>query len=156
MPTVHKSALLFHSSQQLYDLVCDVPAYKEFLPWCGDSVVQESSATHMLATITIDFRGIRQSFTTANEMHAPHRVSMALRDGPFSRLDGVWHFMSLRHDACKVEFKLDYLFKSGLLGQALVPVFDQIARSMVDAFARRADEIYGAGSSNVPFDRDGG
>jgi ribosome-associated toxin RatA of RatAB toxin-antitoxin module len=156
MPTVHKSALLFHSSQQLYELVCDVPAYKQFLPWCGDSVVHESSATQMLATITIDFRGIRQSFTTANEMHAPHRVSMTLRDGPFSRLDGVWHFMSLRHDACKVEFKLDYLFKSGLLGQALVPVFDQIARSLVDAFARRADEIYGIGGSGAPLNHGGG
>lgn len=143
MPTVHKSALLMHSAQQIYDLVNDVPAYKEFLPWCGGSVVSEASATHMLATITIDFRGIRQSFSTANEMHAPHRISMTLRDGPFSKLDGVWHFLSLRHDACKVEFHLDYLFKSGLLGQALVPVFDHIARSMVDAFGRRADAIYG-------------
>ena len=150
MPTVHKSALLAHSSQQLYDVVRDVEAYPQFLPWCGGSVVHESSARHMLATVTIDFRGIRQSFTTANDLHEPHRITMALRDGPFARLDGAWHFRSLRRDACKVEFRLDYVLKSGLLGQALVPVFDQIARSFVDAFARRADAIHDTVCERLP------
>ena len=70
---------------------------------------------------------------------------MKLRDGPFSTLDGLWHFHTLRHDACKIEFRLDYTFKSGLLGQALVPVFDHIARSFVDAFVKRADQLAGSG-----------
>ena len=70
-------------------------------------------------------------------------MSMSLQDGPFQRLDGSWRFNTLRADACKVEFMLDYQFKSGLLGSALSPVFDQIARSFVDAFVRRAEQVYG-------------
>ncbi|MCL4746938.1 MAG: type II toxin-antitoxin system RatA family toxin [Burkholderiaceae bacterium] len=155
MPTVHKSALLVHSSQQVYDIVRDVEAYPQFLPWCGASIVHESSARHMLATLTIDFRGIRQSFSTVNELHEPHRITMTRRDGPFTRLDGSWHFRSLRRDACKVEFHLDYVFKSGLLGQALVPVFDQIARSLVDAFARRADAVHDLREEGVAQERRG-
>lgn len=144
MPSVHKSVLLQHSAEQMFALVSDVERYPEFLPWCGGTVVHERSSRTMLATIAIDFRGIRQSFTTENELHMPHRIAMRLREGPFSSLDGLWHFHTLRHDACKIEFRLDYAFKSGLLGQTLVPVFDHIARSFVDAFVRRADQLQAA------------
>ncbi len=144
MPSVHKSVLLAHSSEQMYALVEAVQDYPKFLPWCGGSTVHERSLHRMLATVQIDYRGIRQAFTTENTLHAPHRIAMTLRDGPFSRLDGLWHFHTLRHDACKVEFRLDYTFKSGLLAQALAPVFDRIARSFVDAFVVRADQIHRA------------
>jgi len=141
MPSVHKSVLLPFSSERMFELVHAVETYPQFLPWCGGATVHERSMHRMLATIAIDYRGIRQSFTTENELHAPHRIAMTLREGPFSSLDGLWHFHTLRHDACKVDFRLDYAFKSGLLGQALVPVFDHIARSFVDAFVRRAEQL---------------
>ena len=142
MPSVHKSVLLHYSSEQMYELVNAVEAYPQFLPWCGGTHVHERTMHSMVATVSIDFRGMRQSFTTENGLHAPHRISMKLRDGPFHRLDGLWHFHSLRHDACKVEFRLDYAFKSGLLGQAMVPIFAHIARSFVDAFVKRAEKVY--------------
>ncbi len=145
MPSVHKSVLLRHSAQQMFDLVADVERYPQFLPWCGGGELEFSSAHRQVAKLTIDFRGIRQSFSTENELHSPHQIAIRLRDGPFSALDGHWQFNTLRHDACKVEFRLDYAFKSGLLGQALIPVFDHIARSFVDAFVRRADQVYGSG-----------
>ena len=141
MPSVHKSVLLHHSAERMFALVADIERYPQFLPWCGGAVLHERSMRRMVATIAIDYRGIRQSFTTENELHAPHRITMVLRDGPFSTLDGLWHFHTLRHDSCKVEFRLDYTFKSGLLGQALVPVFDHIARSFVDAFVKRAEQV---------------
>jgi len=144
MPSVHKSVLLPFSAQQMYALVDSVEDYPQFLPWCGGTQVHERMLHRMVATVSIDYRGIRQSFTTENELHNPHRIGMKLRDGPFSRLDGLWRFHTLRHDACKVEFMLDYAFKSGLLGQALVPAFDHIARSFVDAFVRRAERVYAA------------
>lgn len=144
MPSVHKSVLLPHSAERMFALVEAVESYPSFLPWCGGAVVHERSAHGQLATVSIDYRGIRQSFTTENTLNAPHHIAMKLREGPFSVLDGLWNFRTLRHDACKVEFRLEYAFKSGLLGQALVPVFDHIARSFVDAFVRRAEQVYAA------------
>ncbi len=148
MPSVHKSVLLAHSAEQMFELVQGVELYPQFLPWCGGSTVHERSPHRMLATVQIDYRGIHQSFTTENTLEAPHRIGMSLREGPFSRLEGLWHFYMLRHDACKVEFRLDYDFKSGLLGKALAPVFDHIARSFDDAFGRRADQLQAAGAGN--------
>lgn len=145
MPSVHKTVLLPFSAEQMYALVHAVESYPQFLPWCSEATVHERDAHEMVATLGIQYRGIRQAFSTVNELQPPHRIGMKLRDGPFASLDGLWHFHSLRHDACKVEFRLDYTFKSGLLGQTLVPVFDQIARSFVDAFVRRAEQVYSGG-----------
>jgi ribosome-associated toxin RatA of RatAB toxin-antitoxin module len=143
MPLVHKTVLLAYSAQQMFDLVRDIDAYPQFLPWCGGARIVLQHPRGVDATIDIDFRGLRHSFTTHNEYREPQRISMSLLQGPFSRLEGLWKFRSLRSDACKVEFSLDYAFNSGLLGQALAPVFDHIAASMVDAFVKRAESIYG-------------
>jgi ribosome-associated toxin RatA of RatAB toxin-antitoxin module len=97
----------------------------------------------MVATVRIDYLGLRQSFTTENRQVRDQRISMTLRDGPFSKLDGRWIFTPLRTDACKVEFSLDYVFAGALLSRALSPVFDQIAGSFVDAFVKRAESLYG-------------
>jgi ribosome-associated toxin RatA of RatAB toxin-antitoxin module len=44
--------------------------------------------------------------------------------------------------ACKVELTLTYGFES-TLGKLISPVFDKIASSMVDAFVKRAKQVYG-------------
>ena len=142
MPLVHKTVLLAYSAQQMFELVRDVELYPQFLPWCGGARIVGRHPRGVDATVEIDFGGLRQAFTTRNEYHQPHRITMSLLEGPFDHLDGLWKFKSLRSDACKVEFSLDYSFKSGLLGQALLPVFDHIARSMVDAFVTRAEAVY--------------
>jgi ribosome-associated toxin RatA of RatAB toxin-antitoxin module len=143
MPSVHKTALLPYSSQQMFALVHDIESYPAFLPWCGGARIDRRDGDRVEATVSIDFRGLRHAFSTRNEHHAPHTIMMSLIDGPFSELHGTWKFLSLRSDACKVEFELHYAFKSGLLGQALTPVFGQIARTMVDAFEKRAQTVYG-------------
>jgi ribosome-associated toxin RatA of RatAB toxin-antitoxin module len=150
MPTVHKSVLLPHSAERMFALVEAVEDYPRFLPWCGGTTVLEREPHLQVATVSIDFRGIRQSFTTENTLRAPERIEMRLRDGPFSALDGVWQFQRLRQDACKVEFRLDYAFKSGLLGRALTPVFDHIAGSFVEAFVRRADQTRDVSAPDAP------
>jgi ribosome-associated toxin RatA of RatAB toxin-antitoxin module len=140
---VRKSVLLPYSARQMFDLVERIEDYPRFLPWCGGADVVRDAGRGVVATILIDYRGLRQRFTTANVHRPPEEIAMQLRDGPFSRLEGNWRFLALREDACKVEFALEYAFARGLLGRAMAPVFDQIARSFVDAFVRRADQLYG-------------
>lgn len=143
MPSVQKSVLVPYGAPLMFGLVERVEDYPLFLPWCGGAEVHERSPQRMLATVRIDYRGLRQSFTTEN-LHEPDRsIRMTLRDGPFTRLDGQWRFTPLRDDACKVEFALDYAFAGALIARALTPVFDQIASSFVDAFVRRAEAVHG-------------
>jgi ribosome-associated toxin RatA of RatAB toxin-antitoxin module len=147
MKTVHKSVLIWYSAEEMFALVTDVDRYPEFLPWCDRASVVAEHDSGMKAEIGIAFGGIRQTFTTHNE-HVPGReVSMKLVSGPFSNLDGSWKFTPLgvpqQQRACKVELELHYGFENAALGALVGPVFDKIAGSMVEAFVKRAEEVYG-------------
>lgn len=145
MKTVHKSVLIWYSAEEMFALVTDVAKYPEFLPWCDRAGVIALEPDGMKAEIGIAFSGIHQTFTTRNT-HLPGReVRMKLVDGPFSNLDGSWKFQPLGKDqrACKVSLELHYGFKSSALAALVGPVFDRIAGSLVDAFVKRAEQVYG-------------
>ena len=143
MPQIRKSVLLPYSTQRMFDLVAAVPDYPQFMPWCGGARQAPEPDGSVRATIEIDFNGIRSSFTTFNRNDTPVAISMRFADGPFADLKGQWRFNALASDACKVEFDLDYEFAGTVLGRLIAPVFDAIANSFIDAFARRAESLYG-------------
>jgi ribosome-associated toxin RatA of RatAB toxin-antitoxin module len=143
MALVHKSVLVGHSAQQMFDLVDQVEYYPEFLPWCGGSEVKSREGEQMVAAIHIDYMHIKQSFSTRNINTPPHLIQMQLLDGPFKQLDGEWRFKELNAEACKIEFILHYEFSSKLLDTVLGPVFSYIANSFVEAFIVRAEQVYG-------------
>jgi ribosome-associated toxin RatA of RatAB toxin-antitoxin module len=141
MPSVRKNALVPFSAESMFDLVADVRAYPEFLPWCGGTSVLSEDEHGMVASIRIAFKGMSQTFTTRNQHDRPQRIVLTLQDGPFSRLEGVWTFKALTPTACRIDLALDYEMKAGLLAKLLGPVFNPIAQSMVDAFVRRAGDL---------------
>ena len=146
MKTVQKSVLIWYSPQEMFDLVTSVQQYPQFLPWCDHTRVLEQDDNGMLAEVGIALSGIRHSFVTRN-LHEPgRRVQMQLVKGPFSRLDGDWHFHTVgdgSQRAARVELLLNYGFDSATLSKVVGPVFDRIAASMVDAFVKRAEQVYG-------------
>ncbi|MDO4905042.1 MAG: type II toxin-antitoxin system RatA family toxin [Lautropia sp.] len=143
MPVVRKSALVPYSVEKMFDLVEQVEHYPSFLPWCGGSEVIWRNDEGMAATIRISFKGISQSFSTENLHRRPDFIKLKLREGPFTHLNGDWHFKRLTEDACRIDFQLDYDVKHGLLARLLNPVFGHIATTMVDAFVKQAEKRYG-------------
>jgi ribosome-associated toxin RatA of RatAB toxin-antitoxin module len=127
----------------MFDLVDRVEDYPKFLPWCGGVDVRERGENSVVASVGINFHGVKQSFTTSNQNTPPTEIRMSLVDGPFKTLHGTWTFKPLRDDACKVELDLQYEFSSRLLEQVIGPVFGMIANSMVDSFCKRAETVYG-------------
>ena len=145
MKTVKKSVLIWYSPAEMYRLVTDVDQYPQFLPWCDRARVVSSEENGMVAEIGISFSGIRQTFTTRNAHIPDQQVLIKLVNGPFSHLEGEWNFLALgpsEQRASKVELTLTYGFES-TLGKLVSPVFDKIAGSMVDAFVKRAKQVYG-------------
>jgi len=146
MKQVHKSVLIWYSPQEMFDLVTSVQQYPQFLPWCDHTRVLEQDDSGMLAEVGIALSGIRHSFVTRN-LHEPgRRVQMQLVKGPFSRLEGQWVFTPVGQGgqrACRVDLKLNYGFSSAVLAKVVGPVFDRIASSLMDAFVKRAEQVYG-------------
>jgi ribosome-associated toxin RatA of RatAB toxin-antitoxin module len=156
MKHVKKSVLLWYSPREMYDLVADVRAYPQFLPWCQRAEVLQEDAEAVTAKLSLAYAGVKQSFTTRNLQRPGQQLTMTLVDGPFSVLDGIWDFIGIdlgsrggaaseeaEAKACRVEFALRYAFASGPLELVVSPVFDRIANTFVDAFVVRAEQVYG-------------
>jgi ribosome-associated toxin RatA of RatAB toxin-antitoxin module len=139
---VEKSALVQHSAGEMYRLVNDVEHYQNFLPWCKSSRLVSLEGDTMVGELAVSKSGITQSFSTRNTLTKDRLIELQLDEGPFSRLTGQWEFTPLRDDACKVSLRLEFEFSGRLINAAFGAIFSQIANTMVDAFCKRADEIY--------------
>ena len=144
MALVEKSVLVSHTARQMYDLVNDVERYPQFLPWCSAARLEYGDDKVTRAELWVDFRRFKQSFRTENQNRPGELIEIRLASGPFRNLDGTWRFTALSPEACRVDFRLHYEFASKLLEKPAAPVFGYIANSLVDAFIKRADKLFGA------------
>lgn len=143
MAIVQRTVLVEFSAQQMHALVSDVESYPAFLPWCAAARILSCGENKVVATLKIDYRGLKQEFTTENVSVPGESIRLKLVSGPFRRLSGEWRFQKLAENACKVSLQLEYEFSGRLLETVLGPVFHYIADSMVDAFVRRAESVHG-------------
>lgn len=143
MTTINKNALVPYPDRAMFSLVDDIVSYPEFLPWC--SATNEISRTddEVRASIDISHHGFQKSFTTCNRNTDNKLIEMRLIEGPFKHLEGFWRFEDLGGDGCKISLDLDFEFSNRLVGLAFGPIFSQIANSLVDAFCKRAKDVYG-------------
>lgn len=142
MAQVDKTVLVHHSAAQMYALVDAVEEYPKFLPWCGGVDLLQRDDASTTARLHIDYHGIKQNFTTVNLKTFPSLMDIRLKDGPFKHLEGIWRFIALNEEACKIEFQLNYEFSNVFLEKIIAPVFNHIANTFVDAFVARAEQVY--------------
>lgn len=148
MRKVARSALVPYSAVEMFRLVDDVAAYPEFLPWCKDAVIEREEGDTMIATLELHKGGMSRRFTTQNTRRPHSAIDLALVGGPFRRLSGGWRFHELGRGTgeggCKVSLELEFAFDSRLVDMMFGPFFEETCNSLVDAFTRRAAEVYGA------------
>jgi len=143
MTVVQKSALVKFSAQQMFNLVNDIEAYPKFLPWCSGSRIIKREGNIVEAEVMISKGGFKKSFSTRNLNEEGRKITVALLEGPFSSLEGVWEFMPLREDASKISLDLEFEMSGKLASLAFGAVFNQICNTMVSSFTARAKEVYG-------------
>ena len=80
---------------------------------------------------------------TENTKRAPAEILLRLVEGSFRSLEGNWRFTDLAGQGCKIELHLRYEFAGRALDRLIGPVFNHIADTLVDAFARRVEQVYG-------------
>ena len=142
MPRHAETRTVPWSCEQLFDLVADVGRYPEFLPWCVGARVRSRTESLMVADLTIGFGPFRESFTSRVTLDRPGRITVAYENGPFRYLTNHWLFTPAA-SGCRVDFKVDFEFRSRVLQAAIGVVFHEAVRRMVGAFLRRAGTVYG-------------
>jgi len=144
MSHIQRSALVYYSPLEMYQLVNDVADYASFLPWCRSAAVKSETKDEMIASVEIAKGVLNKTFTTRNQLQKGQRIELELVDGPFKTLSGSWQFDALKtENACKVSLELDFEFDNAMMSIAAKPIFTQIANSLVDSFCKRAVVVYG-------------
>jgi ribosome-associated toxin RatA of RatAB toxin-antitoxin module len=127
----------------MYALVIDVESYPEFLPWCSHAQVHSGNETHSIASMSLAIGKITHTFTTENNMEPGRSINIQLVKGPFKDLHGYWLFDPIDEKNCSIALKMNFEFKSRLLKLTIGKAFNLILDSLVDAFAQRAQQVYG-------------
>ena len=143
MREVRRSALLRYAPPQVYGLVADVERYPEFLPWCTEARILSGDEREVTVTLGLASGIARASFTTKNRLEPSRAVTMSLVAGPVAMLDGRWDFTPIAASGTRADLHVRFA-THGLVGAlAIGPVFEGICNHLVDAFARRARQVFG-------------
>jgi coenzyme Q-binding protein COQ10 len=59
-------------------------------------------------------------------------------------LENEWHFTPLDNGGCRVDFMVDFSFRSRVFETLAGQMFDKALRKMIAAFETRAGALYGA------------
>ncbi|MBU1607443.1 MAG: type II toxin-antitoxin system RatA family toxin [Alphaproteobacteria bacterium] len=143
MPGIREMRRLPYSCEQMFDLVADVARYDEFLPWVVATRVRSDSDTQMVADMLVGFKAIREKFTSRVDKARPERLEVHYLDGPLRDLDNSWTFRPTQEGGCEIDFSVDFTFRNAVFEAIAGQYFDRAFRKMVEAFERRADDLYG-------------
>ena len=141
MTQIHRSALVARPAPLMFALVNDVAAYPRRFDWCEAAQVLERDAAMQVARLDLRMGGLRTAFTTRNLLFPDERIEMALVDGPFRALTGLWRFTPLGEAGSKVELMMDFEVAGKLVGSALALGFQRLADRMVSDFVRAAGSV---------------
>ncbi len=140
MRTITHSEYVDCSCQALYDLVNDIEAYPEFLPWCRRATVYSKSECEQSATLELAVGWLQQAITTRNSMSPGQTIDMVLLRGPFKKFSGSFRFDASEQGGCQVSLRVEYQpdqWLAFLLPDSLV---ERACQRVIEAFRRRAAE----------------
>ena len=147
MPTHAEQRVLPYRPDQLFDLVADIERYPEFLPWCVAARVRSKKEHEVVADLVIGFKMIRERFTSRVKLDRPaRRIDVAYTEGPFRYLNNHWVFHEMPDGTTRLDFFVDFEFRSVMLQKIIGMLFNEAVRRMVAAFEARAKALYGSAS----------
>ena len=137
-----ESRVINHTPVNLFNLVSDVNKYPEFLPWCKGARVKNIRDNVFDADLIIGFKIYKEIYSSRIYLdNVNNKILVEYKDGPFEHLENSWVFNKI-NNGCKVEFMVDFKFKSIFLQTIMETLFSEAVRRMVKAFENRANQLY--------------
>jgi len=142
-----QSHIVPFTAEQMFDLVADVERYPDFVPYCtGLRVLRRKGppdTAEITAQMIVQYKIFREQFKCRVNLDRDEKViRVSYMEGPIRKLDNLWRFTDLEGNKSRVDFFIDFEFKSFVLQQLTNRVFDKAFMYMSDAFVERANEVY--------------
>ncbi len=133
-----------YTPEQMFDLVAAVDKYHEFLPWCVASRITRREGTNVFyADLIVGYKMLREKFTSKVVLDKPEQLHIEYLKGPLKHLKNHWRFIREPDGSCTIDFSVEFEFQNSLLQGLAQVFFQEVIHRMVDAFEKRAHDIYG-------------
>ena len=156
MPIHRVTKILPYAPDQLCDLVGDVARYPDFVPWITSMRTWNArdlgeGVETLDAEAGVGFSFLKERFSTRVRRDPQARqIDVTLLSGPFRRLANRWRFFEAGEGGgTRVEFDIDFQFKSRLLEGLLSANFAHAVERLMTCFEARAKALYGAAQATV-------
>ena len=143
MPSHTETRILPYSREQMFDLVMDIRRYPEFLPWCVGARVNRETRGMVEADVLIGYRIFREKFSSTVHIRRPSEIEVEYRKGPMRELHNTWVFRDAGPGKCEINFDISFTMQNKFLGKLVEQFFHQALAKMIDAFEKRAENLYG-------------
>jgi coenzyme Q-binding protein COQ10 len=149
------SKVLPYVPEQLFQLVGDVAKYPDFVPWITsmrtwNARTLGAGVEAVDAEAGVGFSFLKEKFATRVRRDAHNRqIDVSLISGPFRKLENRWRFLDAGHGCTRIEFEIDFVFKSRVLETLLRTNFGQAVDKLISCFEARAKALYGEPASQV-------
>ena len=122
---------------EVFSLISDIDKYHIFLPFCQSSTIISHHQHYMIAQLTFDFYGFKNSLTTKNTVKQNKSINMSFQNGPFKSFDAVWLFEEISSQSTQLDFKMDYKLNNPLLEFAFKKNLNSASDIIVNAFKEK-------------------
>ena len=136
-----------YTPDQLFEMVGDVEAYPQFVPWITSMRVwnprQEGAVSLVDAEAGVGFSFLRERFSTRVRRDADRReITVSLLQGPFRQLINHWRFTP-HPTGAQIDFMIDFEFKTLMLEMLLAANMERAMQKLIGCFEARAKALYG-------------
>ena len=143
-----ESRVVPYPADLMYDIVADVERYPEFLPWCiAERVLKrgkENGKEFFRSEMVVGFKAFRERYVSRTDLDPDARTIVVTQaDGLFRHLKTDWRFTpeGPEGDETRVDFAIEFEFKSRLLGAVAGQAFAHVMTRMSQAFEERAKAL---------------
>ena len=143
MRSFSESRIMLADAKLVCDVVMDIEKYPEFIPWCSDAKILSDCEDFLLAELFVEFKGFKESYVSKVKKSyekGEYKIEVVAISGVFRILNNVWVIKQL-DNATKVDFSIDFEFKSRILEVIIGMIFSVATEKMIGAFEERIAEL---------------
>src|SRR5262249_45072281 len=124
MKRLSRSALVARLPEQVFALVNDIGSYPQFVPGCSSARGLSQGEREIVARIKVHRGPLSTQLTTRNTLFPCTEIRMELVAGPLRHLQGLWTFMPVAANGCRIELTLEFEFSNPLKAALLEPLLE--------------------------------
>jgi len=134
--------------KELINLILDINSYKDFLPWCKNSIVtndrEENAKRIIFADLEIGYKQIAETYTSEVIFDRENsQIIVKPVSGPIKKLTNIWEFKEITEKSCEVNFYIEIELNNFILNTVFEKFFDAGFEKIFTSFENQAKKVLG-------------